>query len=62
MQQLFHEFINHLRKNIYVAFLNNADCSNKFSFDEHPSTSKFLQLPELFEDVFEFFQRSRAGR
>ena len=27
---------------LYVAFINNPDCPNRFSFDVHPSTSKFL--------------------
>ena len=31
-------------KTIYVAFINNADCPNRFSFGEHPSTSKFLRI------------------
>ena len=29
-------------KTISVAFINNAYCLNRFSFDDHPSTSKFL--------------------
>ena len=29
-------------KTIYVAFINNVGCPNRFSFDGHPSTSKFL--------------------
>ena len=29
------------RKAIYVAFINNVDCPNRFSFDGHPSTSEF---------------------
>ena len=27
---------------MYVAFINNLDCSKRFSFHGHPSTSKFL--------------------
>ena len=29
-------------KTISVAFINNLYCLNRFSFDDHPSTSKFL--------------------
>ena len=29
-------------KTIFVAFIYNADCPNRFFFDGHPSTSKFL--------------------
>ena len=29
-------------KTIYVAFINNADGPNRFSFDGRPSTFKFL--------------------
>ena len=31
-----------LEKNNNVAFINNADCPNRFSFDAHLYTSKFL--------------------
>ena len=27
---------------INIAFINNAGCPNRFSFDGHPSASKFL--------------------
>ena len=29
---------------MYIAFISNADCPNRLSFDGHPSTSKFLLL------------------
>ena len=29
---------------MYIAFINNADCPNRFSFDGHPSTFKFLEI------------------
>ena len=31
-------------KTIYVAFINNTDCPNRFPFDGHPSTSIFLVI------------------
>ena len=31
-------------KTIYTSFINNVDCPYIFSFDEHPSTSKFLLI------------------
>ena len=38
-------------KTIYVAFINNADCPKRFSFDGHPSTSKFL-FRDFSENLF----------
>ena len=35
-------------KTIYEAFINNADCPKRYSFDGHPSTCKFLVVKELF--------------
>ena len=33
-----------LGKKIYIAFIHNANCSNKFSFDGYPSISKLKFL------------------
>ena len=38
---------------IYVAFINNADCPNRFSVDGHPSASKFLhELIEILASLY----------
>ena len=49
MQWLFHKFVDHLMEKICVAFIDNADCANRFFFEGHPSTSKFLVPPRLTE-------------
>ena len=35
-------------KTVYVAFFNNADYPNRFSFDGNPSTSKFWPISLLY--------------
>ena len=43
-----------------MAFINNKFCANRFSFDEPPSTSKFLvMLKQLF--FFVSFTTSFGG-
>ena len=46
---------------IYIAFINNVDRPNRFSFDGHPSTSKFrnrinIFLQELSNSYVNFIQ------
>ena len=41
-----------LGKTIHIAFTNSADCPNRFSFDWHPCTSKFLILPNQNNSPF----------
>ena len=37
------------KNNIFIEFINNVDCRNRFSFQGNPSSSKFLlcQLPKF---------------
>ena len=44
----------HHRGKTYVAFINNADCPNRYYFDGHPSNFKFLVLTSICKAIVHF--------
>ena len=44
----------HVRGKIYVAFINNADCPNRYYFDGHLSNFKFLVLTSIYKAIVHF--------